>query len=73
MNLLRNIWKLASRPSSLIGLVIVFAFYGWSLVEGALQLLGDLLQRPNLGWVLLPYNPYAYTLSNSLLPPSIIH
>jgi len=28
---------------------------------------------PTLGWVLLPYNPYQYTLTNSLLPPSLIH
>jgi peptide/nickel transport system permease protein len=73
MAVLRNILKLASRPSSLIGLVIVVAFYGWSLIEGLLQAAGDLLQVPSLGWTLLPYNPYQYTLTNSLLPPSLIH
>jgi peptide/nickel transport system permease protein len=26
-----------------------------------------------LGWILIPYNPYQYTLANSLLPPSAIH
>jgi peptide/nickel transport system permease protein len=73
MNLLQDIRKLASRPSSLIGLIIIFAFYGWSLVEGMLQILGYLLHMPSLGWFLIPYNPYAYTLSNSLLPPSPSH
>ena len=73
MAILRDIRKLASRPSSLIGLVIVFAFYGWSLVEGILQAIGYFLHVPSLGWLLLPYNPYQYTLSNSLLPPSPIH
>jgi len=64
---------LASRPSSLIGLVIVVAFYGWSLVEGILQGAANLLREPSLGWILLPYNPYQYTLTNSLLPPSLVH
>jgi len=73
MGLLHNIRKLGSRPSSLIGLIIVFAFYGWSLVEGILQVVGSLLRIPSLGWALLPYNPYQYTLANSLLPPSPIH
>jgi len=57
----------------MIGLVIVVAFYGWSLIEGVLQAAGELLQMPSLGWVLLPYSPYQYTLTNSLLPPSLIH
>ena len=43
------------------------------MVEGILQGAGDLLQMPGLGWILLPYNPYQYTLTNSLLPPSLIH
>jgi len=73
MAIFRDIRKLASRPSSLIGLVIVFAFYGWSIVEGILQVAGIILRTPGLGWVLLPYNPYQYTLANSLLPPSAIH
>ena len=73
MKLLQDIRKLASRPSSLIGLIIVFAFYGWSLVEGILQVAGSLLHMASLGWVLLPYNPYQYALVNSLLPPSPIH
>jgi peptide/nickel transport system permease protein len=73
MKLLRDIRKLASRPSSLIGLIIVFAFYGWSLVEGILQIVGSLFHTASLGWALLPYNPYQYTLANSLLPPSPIH
>ena len=64
---------MASRPSSLIGLVIVVAFYGWSLVEGILQGAANLLREPSLGWILLPYNPYQYTLTNSLLPPSLVH
>jgi peptide/nickel transport system permease protein len=73
MSILRDVRKLASRPSSLIGLVIVFAFYGWSLVEGVLQVAGWIVQIPSLGWILLPYSPYKYTLTNSLLPPSAIH
>ena len=49
------------------------AFYAWSIVEGLLQLAATLLQIPGLGWALLPYNPYVYATSNSLLPPSLVH
>jgi peptide/nickel transport system permease protein len=72
---LSNLGRLASRPSSLLGLVIVIAFYGWSLVEGVLQQLGSVLHEPKLGWVLLPRNPYATSvaITQSLLPPSWVH
>jgi peptide/nickel transport system permease protein len=73
MNPLQNIKRLASRPSSLIGLIIIFAFYGWSLLEGILQISGYLLHIATLGWTLLPYSPFQYTLTNSLLPPSSSH
>jgi peptide/nickel transport system permease protein len=71
--LLGAVRRLASRPSSLIGLVIVVAFYGWSLVEGILQFAGTMLHIQRLGWVLLPYSPFAYSTYNSLLPPSLAH
>ncbi len=63
----------ASRPSSLIGLVIIVAFYGWSLVEGLLQLTALALHTPSIGWVLLPANPLLVSVSKSLLPPSFAH
>lgn len=70
---LSSIRRLASRTSSLIGLTIVFAFYGWSLIEGLLQAAGIALHSAKIGWVLLPYNPFAVSISNSLLPPSSVH
>jgi len=73
MSYLKSIRKLATRPSSCIGLVIVVAFYGWALVEGILQVAGTFLHVPSLGWVLLPYSPYKPAISNSLLPPSLTH
>ena len=73
MGIGRTIRKLASKPASLIGLVIVVAFYGWSIVEGLLQLAGLLANNPSLGWVLLPSNPFIPSTSNSLLPPSWAH
>jgi peptide/nickel transport system permease protein len=69
----RDFRRLASRPSSLIGLVVVVAFYGWSLVEGVLQLVGTGLNDRAIGWLLLPYNPYAVSISRALLAPSLIH
>jgi peptide/nickel transport system permease protein len=65
--------RLASRPSSLIGLVIVVAFYGWSLIEGLFQLTAILFDKPAIGWTILPYNPLALSISTSLLPPSLTH
>jgi peptide/nickel transport system permease protein len=65
--------RLLSRPSSAIGLVIIVAFYGWSFVEGILQVAGRALHKPGLGWALLPYSPYAISISHPLLPPSFSH
>jgi peptide/nickel transport system permease protein len=65
--------RLASRPSSLIGLVIIVAFYGWALAEGILQLIASALKAPSIGWALLPSNPLVVSISNSLLPPSTAH
>ncbi len=71
---LNGVRRLASRPSSLIGLVIIVAFYGWSLVEGITQLLAILLHKPSIGWILLPYNPFLQNPSIILpLPPSLTH
>lgn len=71
---LNGIRRLASRPSSLIGLVIVVAFYGWSLVEGVMQLLGMLFHKQSIGWILLPYNPFLLNPSIILpTPPSFTH
>ena len=65
--------QLASRPAPLLGLLIVAAFYGWSIVEGLLQLVGNLTHNTALGWALLQSNPFAPSTSNSLLPPSFSH
>jgi len=68
-----SIRRLASRPSSLIGLVIIGAFYGWSLIEGILQVIATALKSPSIGWALLPSNPLVVSISNSLLSPSTMH
>ena len=68
-----NVRRLASRPSSLIGLLIIVAFYGWAFIQGLLQFAATELHKPSIGWILLPYNPYAVSISNSLLPPSLTH
>ncbi len=53
--------------------MIIVAFYGWSLIEGLLQLTALLLHRPSVGWAILPYNPLLVSVSQSLLPPSTAH
>jgi peptide/nickel transport system permease protein len=65
--------KILKKPAGLLGFLIVTLFYAWSLVEGALQLLGDALKQPRLGWILLPYNPFQPSIQNTLLPPSLSH
>jgi peptide/nickel transport system permease protein len=61
---------LARRLPFYIGLVIVVAFYGWSLVEGLLQLFAVWLHMPSLAWALLPHDPFSLSLGNALQPPS---
>jgi peptide/nickel transport system permease protein len=65
--------RLASRPSSLLGLSIIVAFYGWSLIEGIFQLVALALHAPSIGWLILPENPLLVSVSHSLLPPSTFH
>lgn len=65
--------KILKKPAGLLGFLIVTLFYAWSLVEGALQLLGDALKQQRLGWILLPYNPFQPSIQNTLLPPSLSH
>ncbi len=69
----RSLRFLASRPASLLGLIIVCLFYGWALVEGLLQLIGALIGQRALGWMLLPYDPFKTNFSQALLPPSWSH
>jgi peptide/nickel transport system permease protein len=71
---LNSLRRLASRPSSLLGLVIIIAFYGWSLIEGVLQGIAILVHNPSIGWVILPYNPFQQNPLVVLpLPPSSAH
>jgi len=65
--------RLLRKPASLLGLIIAVAFYGWSLVEGILQLLGGFLHMPSLGWMLLPSDPLKISLNQALLGPSLLH
>ncbi|MGC8607995.1 MAG: ABC transporter permease [Vulcanisaeta sp.] len=60
-------------PPTLIGFIITVVFYGWAIIEGALQLLGMVLHNPALGWSLLPYNPFAVKYVAAFKPPSITH
>jgi len=73
MRITGTIRKLASRPAPLLGLIIIAAFYGWSMVEGFLQLAGSFTHNASLGWVLLRSDPFTPSTGQSLLPPSLSH
>lgn len=60
-------------PPTLVGFIITIAFYGWSIIEGILQLLGMVFHNPAIGWALLPYNPFAVNYAAAFQPPSLKH
>lgn len=53
--------------SAILGLVIVVAFLGWSLIQGLLEML---FGTSGLAVALLPHNPFQVNLVQSLKPPS---
>ena len=67
------IWSLLRNPASCLGLIIVAAFYGWSVLEGVLQFAGMVLHMSSLGWVLLPSDPFKISLNQALLGPTPAH
>lgn len=66
-HLVEYVKLLIKDPSAIIGLIIVVAFLGWSLIQGTLELL---FGTSGLGIALLPHNPFLYNLSVKLEPPS---
>ena len=65
--------KLLRKPDVAFGLIILILFYSWSIIEGILQVIGSFIGKPDLGWILLPYNPFQPHLSQSLRLPSLTH
>lgn len=65
--LLKMIFK---DKTGFVGLVIVSLFFGWSLIEGVLQIYASVTSQPNIGIMLLPHNPFLLNLSLSEIPPS---
>ncbi|BFI75943.1 ABC transporter permease [Sulfurisphaera ohwakuensis] len=54
-------------------LVIIFAYYTWSIFEGLLQYASHQILYFSLAYKFLPYNPFQFNFTASLLPPSIHH
>jgi peptide/nickel transport system permease protein len=71
--MLSTFGNLLKNPASCLGLIIVVAFYGWSLLEGMLQLTGSVFHVPSLAWALLPSDPFKISLNQSLQGPSLAH
>jgi peptide/nickel transport system permease protein len=68
-----TIGHLLKNPASCLGLIIVIAFYGWSALEGLLQLVGMVFHMSSLGWALLPSDPFKISLNQALVGPSPSH
>jgi len=69
---LRFYWRALRRDKlGLLGLVIVIFFFGWSILEGILQLVGGYTFHQSLGWALLPSDPLKPSLQNAYHPPSL--
>ncbi len=69
---LSTFYYLRHKKEAIVGMTIITVFVVWSVIEGSLQLIGDYLRRPSLGWVLLPHDPIASpNIATSLLPPSL--
>lgn len=73
MRIPSGIGSLLRNPASCVGLIIVAAFYGWSVLEGLLQVAGIAFHMSSLGWVLLPSDPFKISLNQALLGPSPAH
>lgn len=56
--------------AGLLGLIIVLLFLVWSFIQGILEILSGYLKNPQLGYILLPHNPFKYDLSLAFQPPS---
>ncbi len=54
-------------PAAILGLIIVIAFLGWSVIQGILEML---FGQSGLAIALLPHNPFQYNLAMALHPPT---
>ncbi len=55
------------------GLAIIAIFFVWAIIEGMTQEFSIWLNKPNLGFALLPSNPFILNFNAALLPPSLNH
>lgn len=69
-----NTFKLILRSKpALVAFVILFAYYIWSIFQGLLEYASGQILYVKLSYMFLPYNPFQYNASISLLPPSLTH
>jgi peptide/nickel transport system permease protein len=54
---------------ALVGAAMIAVFLGFGLIEGIMQTIGNLLHKPQYGYMLLPANPLAFNFANSYIPP----
>jgi peptide/nickel transport system permease protein len=57
-------------PSAILGLIIVVAFLGWSLIQGTLELF---FGTTGPAIALLPHDPFSYNLPMHLHPPTLTY
>ncbi|MHB1812027.1 MAG: ABC transporter permease [Thermoplasmataceae archaeon] len=52
------------------GLIIVLIFFGWSFIQGMLEIFSGMFSDPHLGSILLPHNPFNFNYHISMQGPS---
>ena len=58
---------------ALIALVIISAYYAWSIFQGLLEYASAQIRYSPLAYMFLPYDPFRLNFSASILPPSLSH
>ena len=56
--------------ASLVSMSLLGLFFGFSAIEGLLQVIGGYMKMKSLGWILLPSNPLVLNYPLGLAPPS---
>lgn len=65
-------WKLVIKDrSALLGVIIIAAFFGWAIIQGLMEFIAGPGVTSDIGYMLLPHNPFALNPLLRSQPPSL--